>query len=286
MIEREAFCNDILVELESGKLVLPTLPEVALRVNDVAENPDVSISELADVIGTDAALSAQLLKVANSLLYRGRYPVDSVQMAISRLGLKLVKNIVSSLIMEQMFQAPSKQLEDRLHALWQHSVDVAAIAHVLAAKHPGIPADEAMLAGLIHEIGVLPILLKAENRPKLLQDTALLDSVIHDLSTRIGVAILESWSFPQSLIAVVAEHENYHRDSTDGPDLVDVVQVANLQSHFNTSQSLTEEELPTVPAFKKLGVQTEVHVVELEENSEDYTEALALFGQIREQKTP
>jgi HD-like signal output (HDOD) protein len=137
-----------------------------------------------------------------------------------------------------------------------------------------------MLAGLIHEIGVLPILLKAENRPELLQDTALLDSVIHDLSTRIGVAILEKWSFPQSLIAVVAKHENYQRDSIDGPDLVDVVQVANLQSHFNTGQILSEDELATVPAFKKLGVQTEIHVVELEENSEDYAEALALFGQM------
>lgn len=280
MIEQEAFCNEILAELECGKLVLPTLPEVALRVNDVAENPDVSLSELADVISTDAALSAQLLKVANSLLYRGRYPVETVQMAISRLGLKMVKNIISSLVMEQMFQAPSKQLEDRLHELWQHSVDVAAIAHVLAAKHPGIPTDEAMLAGLIHEIGVLPILLKAEDRPELLQDTALLDSVIDDLSTRIGVAILEKWSFPQSLIAVVAKHENYQRDSIDGPDLVDVVQVANLQSHFNTSQILSEDELAIVPAFKKLGIQTEVLVVELEENSEDYAEALALFGQM------
>lgn len=280
MIEQETFCNEILTELESGKLVLPTLPEVALRVNDVAANPDVSLSELADVISTDAALSAQLLKVANSLLYRGRYPVDTVQMAISRLGLKMVRNIISSLVMEQMFQAPSEQLEDRLHELWQHSVDVAAIAHVLAAKHSGIPTDEAMLAGLIHEIGVLPILLKAENRPELLQDTRLLDAVIHNLSTRIGVAILEKWSFPQSLIAVVANHKNYQRDSIDGPDLVDVVQVASLQSHFNTDQILSEDELAKVPAFKKLGIQTEIDVVELEENSEDYTEALALFGQM------
>jgi len=279
MIEQEAFYNEILAELDSGKLILPTLPEVALRVNDVAENPDVSLGELADVVVSDAALSVQLLKVANSPLFRGRYPVDNVRMAVSRLGLKMVKNVISSLVMEQMFQAPSEHLEDRFYEVWQHSVDVAAIAQVLASKHPGIPTDEAMLAGLIHDIGVLPILLKAENRPDLLQNTELLDSVIHDLSTPVGVAIVENWGFPENLIAVVAEHDNYQRDSNAGPDLVDVVQVANLQSHFNTVQVLSEDELSRVPGFKKLGIQTEVHVVELEENSEDYAAAMALFGQ-------
>ena len=203
--------------------------------------------------------------------------IDSIQMAVSRLGQVLVKNLVTSLVMEQMFQATSNRLEKRLHDLWEHSIEVSAICQVLAATQPGIKKDEAMLAGLIHDIGKLPILMKAEDKPKLLSNTVALDTVLTNLHCRVGAAILESWGFPESLIAVTAEHENLERNSTS-PDLVDIVQVANLQSHINTEHALGVEVLNAVPAFAKLGVDTNINLVELDENSEEYAEAMALFG--------
>lgn len=277
MIEQEAFYNNIVSELESGALVLPTLPEVALQVRDVVEDPDVTAQALAEIITTDAALSARLLKVANSPLYRGRVSVESVQMAVSRLGLTMVRNLVTSLVMEQMFQATSNRLEKRLHELWTQSTEVAALSQVLASKQKRIKTDEAMLAGLIHNIGVLPILLKAEECPELLQDTSMLDNIIANLHPRVGAAILESWKFSPEMIAVPAEHTNLNRNSTDGPDLVDVVQVAVLQSYVNTDKAHEPGSLDGVPAFGKLGVETDVSVTELDENSEEYAEALALF---------
>ncbi len=278
MTEQETFYKEILADLENGTLVLPTLPEVALKVRDVVDDPDTTSAKLADIIVTDPALSTRLLKVANSALYRGRVPVESVQMAVSRLGLTMVKNLVTSLVMEQMFQATSNRLEKRLHDLWNHSTEVAAISQVIAAKQPGIKADEAMLAGLIHDIGVLPILMKAEESPEILKDSSLLDSLIIRLHTRIGAAILRSWKFPESLIAVAAEHENYHRDTGDSPDLVDIIQVANLQSYINTDKALSEQQLQNIKAFSKLNIDTNINVVELDENSAEYAEALALFA--------
>jgi HD-like signal output (HDOD) protein len=278
MIEQEAFYNNIISELENGSLVLPTLPEVALQVRDVVDDPDVTASSLADIIITDAALSARLLKVANSALYRGRVAVDSVQMAVSRLGLKMVRNLVTSLVMEQMFQATSNRLEKRLHDLWTQSTEVAAISQVLAAKQAGIKTDEAMLAGLIHNIGVLPILLKAEEYPALLQDTAALDKIIDSLHPRIGEAILKSWKFTDELVAVPAEYGNLNRNSANGPDLVDIVQVAALQSLINTDKAHDPGSLDGVPSFAKLGIETDVSVVELDEDSEEYAEALAMFN--------
>jgi len=278
MIEQEAFYNNIISELENGSLVLPTLPEVALKVRDVVDDPNVTASGLAAIIVTDAALSARLLKVANSALYRGRVAVDSVQMAVSRLGLKMVRNLVTSLVMEQMFQATSNRLEKRLHELWTQSTEVAAISQVLAAKQAGIKTDEAMLAGLIHNIGVLPILLKAEEYPALLQDTEALDKIIESLNPRIGEAILKSWKFTDELVAVPAEYGNLNRNSANGPDLVDVVQVAVLQSHINTDKAHDPGSLDGVPSFAKLGIDTDVSVVELDEDSEEYAEALAMFN--------
>ena len=277
MTDQEKFYNEILADMENGTLVLPTLPEVALKVREVVDDPETSATDVADIVVTDAALSARLLKVANSPLYRGRIAIDNIQMAVSRLGQVLVKNLVTSLVMEQMFQATSNRLEKRLHDLWEHSIEVSAICQVLAAKQSGIKRDEAMLAGLIHDIGKLPILMKAEEKPELLNNTVALDAVLTNLHTRIGAAILESWGFPESLIAVTAEHEDLERNSPT-PDLVDVVQVANLQSHINTDKALGTDVLDAVPAFEKLGVDTNINLVELDENSDEYAEALALFG--------
>lgn len=278
MTQQEEFYNTILEDLNNGTLVLPTLPEVALRVRDVVDEPDVTAKQLADIITTDAALSTRLLKVANSALYRGRIPTETVQMAVSRLGLTMVRNLVISLVMEQMFQATSSRLDKRLHDLWEHSTEVAAASQIIASKHKGIKNDEAMLAGLIHDIGVLPILMRAEEVPELIQDSALLDEIIDNLHTKIGEAILKSWDFPENLIVVPAQHENYEWDSENGPDLVDVVQVANIQSYENTEKAIDPQKLEHIKSFKKLGIETGMTVTELDENSDEYAEALALFG--------
>jgi len=278
MTDQEAFHNELLSDLKNGSLVLPTLPEVALRVRDVVDDPEASAADLADIIITDAALSTRLIKVANSPLYRGRLEIDSIQMAVARLGQKIIRSLVTSLVMEQMFQATSQNLDKHLHDLWEHSIEVSAICQVIANKHAGIQADEAMLAGLIHEIGVLPILMKADEKPELLKNTATLNTVIENIHTQVGAEILKSWKFPENLITAVAEQNDLTRDSENGPDLVDVVQVARLQSYINTERALSEEELETVPAFKKLGVDTGISVVELDENSDEYAEALALFN--------
>ena len=120
--------------------------------------------------------------------------------------------------------------------------------------------------------------MKAEDKPELIRDTAALDSVIDNLYPRIGEAILTSWDFPEALIAVAGQHKNLDRDSENGPDLVDIVQVAILQSYYHTEKALSEEELEKIPAFKKLGVDTKISVIELDENSDEYAEAMALFG--------
>jgi HD-like signal output (HDOD) protein len=278
MSQQDLFYNEILEELENGSLVLPTLPEVALRVRDVVDEPDVTAKQLAEIIVTDAALSTRLIKLANSPLYRGRILSESVQMAVSRLGLSMVRNLVISLVMEQMFQATSNRLDKRLHDLWDHSTDVAARCQILAKKHPGIKPDEAMLAGLVHNIGILPILMKAEDTPELIQDTQMLDNLIDLLHNKIGSAILKSWAFSETLIAVPLECSNLAWDSEKSPDLVDIVQVANIQSLENTDKAITPEQLDSVKSFKKLGLDTGILVSEIDEDSEEYAEALALFG--------
>ncbi len=276
MEPEEVFVNELIEDLENGSLQLPTLPEVALRVRDVVDDENASANQIADIIAQDAALSARLLQVANSPLYRGRQEIDRLSMVVSRLGNKLVRNLVTSQVMKQMFQATNEMVDQRLRGIWEHSVQVAAIARVLAGNTPGVMPDQAMLAGLLHDIGTLPILYRAEERDELLDTPGLLDDLIARLHTRIGGAILKHWKFPDMLVAVAAEHEDLERNHAGPADLIDVVQVANLQSHMDTDHRLADVDWSTVSAFSRLGLDGDIHEIELTD-VEEIEEVQRLF---------
>jgi len=276
MEPEDVFVNELIEDLESGNLQLPTLPEVALRVRDVVDDENASANQIADIIAQDAALSARLLQVANSPLYRGRQEIDRLSMVVSRLGNKLVRNLVTSQVMKQMFQATNDMVDKRLRDVWEHSVQVAAIARALAANTPGVMPDQAMLAGLLHDIGTLPILYRAEERDELLETPGLLDELILRLHTRIGGAILKHWKFPDLLVAVAAEHENLERDHPGPADLIDVVQVANLQSHMDTDHPLAIVDWSSVSAFQRMGLDDDVNEIELTD-VEEIQEVQRLF---------
>ncbi len=274
----EDFLNILLDAIKTDRLVLPTLPEVALRIREAVEDRDVSAHKLADVIASDAALSARLIKVANSPLLRGRVIVDNLQMGITRLGITFVRNLATGLAMEQMFQATSEFVDTRMRASWEHSIEVASISHVLAKHYAGLKPDQATLAGLTHEIGILPILTIAEENPALLEDEEALDRIITQLHPQIGTAILTAWEFPKELCNVPTDYLDFGREH-DGPaDYADVVCVANLQSYAGTDHPLSSINWADVPAFAKLGLATDVEVHEVDGIAEDIEEARALLS--------
>lgn len=260
----EKLLDTLLNDLEKDKLVLPTLPEVALRVRETLEDEDSGLGDVAKVITSDAALSARLIQVANSPLLRAARTIESVEAAVTRMGADMTRNLVTSIAMEQMFQATSDATDKRLRHLWEHSTQVAALCHALSAQFTKLRPDQALLAGLVHDIGALPIITMAEDMPELLADTKALDNIIHKAHTTIGEAILQKWNFSPDLIAVAAEHEEILREH-DGPaDYVDVVIVANLESYLGSEHPHTQVDLSTVPAFGKLGLEPEVDVLDVE----------------------
>ena len=263
----EKFLDQLLEDLENDKLVLPTLPEVALKVRDTLEDENSSLVDVAKIITSDAALSARMIQVSNSPLLRASNPIESVEAAVTRMGSNMIRNLVTSMVMEQMFQATSDVTDKRLRKIWEHSTEVAAISHALTSQFTKLQPDQAMLAGLVHDIGALPILSRAEDYPDLLEDEETLDRIISNVHTTIGAEILRKWNFPEELISVAENHEDLQRDSKNGPDYVDVVIVANLQSLIDSKHPHTEVDLSTVPAFEKLGLQTDISVVDMDETN-------------------
>lgn len=245
--------QQLLNAIDKDQLTLPTLPEVALKVREVAEDPNVNLADLVREISNDAALSARLIKVVNSPLLRTRTEITDLSMAVSRLGMTYTANLATALAMQQMFQATSDLVDRKMREIWQRSTEVAGIAHVLCRHYTRLKPDQATLGGLVHMIGALPVLSYAEEHDLLLDDPQALDQVINAIHPIIGDRILQAWDFPAPLRPIPGQHLDFTRNS-DSVDYVDIVQVALLQSLDGSNHPLTQLDWSQIPAFAKLGI--------------------------------
>lgn len=245
--------EELVQAIDRDQLVLPTLPEVALRIREAAEDPDISISELARHISTDTALSARLIKVVNSPLLRSRQEITDLNMAVNRLGVVYTANLATGLAMAQLFQATTDNIDRRMREVWARSTEVAGISHVLCRHYTKLKSDQATLAGLVHEIGVLPILSYAEENDQLLHDSISLDIVIERIHPLIGDRILAAWDFPEPLRHVPSQHLDFERTPA-AADYADIVQVAMLQSLSGTQHPFAQMDWAQIPSFDRLGL--------------------------------
>ncbi len=269
--------QDIIKALENDELVLPTLPEIALKVRDVAEDVTSSISDLTTVLGRDAALSARMIKVANSPLIRASIPVSDLNTAVSRLGIDLTSNLAMGLAMEQMFQATSDIVDKRMRACWSKSVEIAASSQVLARHFTDLQPDQALLAGLTHQIGKLPILAFAEHNDSLLNDAFALGKVLSVLHPSLGSYILKMWDFPEELVGVSKNYLLFDRE-VDKVDYADIVQVATLQSYAGTDHPYTKLDWTKISSFDRLGLDPTTLIAEMEGISEEVTDTQSALG--------
>jgi HD-like signal output (HDOD) protein len=266
--------QEIITAIEKDQLVLPTLPEVALKVREVADDPDADIDKLTGVIGNDAALSARIIRVANSPLLRASRAIEDLRTALMRLGIQYTCNIATGLAMEQMFQATSDLVDIRMREVWSRSSEIAGISYVLCKHYTRLRPDQATLAGLVHKIGVLPILTYAEEHPALLKDSFTLDTVIDQLQGQLGDLILKTWNFPEELAHIPTQHMDFDRNIPKA-DYADIVTVAMLQSYAGTKSSMAQVDLSGVKAFGRLGLAPEA--TESEDLSDEMEAAMALL---------
>jgi HD-like signal output (HDOD) protein len=274
----EELVEEVRVELidaiRNNRIVLPTLPEVALQVREAAEDPRTDSGRIARVLSNDAALSARVIRVANSPLLRAAAPILDLRMAISRLGIQYTCNLAIGLAMEQMFQATSDAVDRRMRQVWGRSTEVAGISAVLSRTYTKLRSDQATLGGLVHKIGALPILRFAEEQRKLLKQPELLDVLIEQLHGEIGKLILETWDFPPELSCIPMEYLRFDRAPAT-VDYADIVMVANLQSHFGGDDPLASMDWTTVSAFGRVGLDPNVNAMEVEDLSEAMAASIA-----------
>ncbi len=222
----KALANDF----SAGELKLPSLPEVVIRVRRALSDEESAVDDIIRVIGSDAVLAARLLHKANSALYyQGVEPITELRSAVSRMGFDAVHNVAMSMALEQLFHGHEiEALQPHLKREWEHGAHVAAISQILAHRTTTLNPDEAFLAGLLHDIGKLYILMRTHDQPGLLSDEVVLHHIMDAWHPAIGGALLEGWELSEALIQAAKEHESYDLEARGRPSLTVVVTVANL----------------------------------------------------------
>lgn len=213
MSTQNALLTILVEKIKNDTLVLPTLPAVALKVRKAADDPDINLNDMGDVIGQDPSLSARMIKIANSA-YMGRaVKVTSISQAVTRIGLRQIKNIATALAMEQLFVSKNELVGEYMKREWNNTVDVVANAmatlqmYVARTKNREMAIDTMTLTALVHNIGVLPILTEAERHEEVFASPTFLDDAIDKLAPRIGGSIMQSWGFGENFVTVA---ERWH----------------------------------------------------------------------------
>ncbi|MCD1630138.1 HDOD domain-containing protein [Marinobacter shengliensis] len=252
--EEHHLLMEFYAELRSNQLKLPSVPDVAWKVRRVVDREDSTALDVAKAVSADPAMAAKLVRSCNSPLYRGFSDVRNVREAVVRLGMRTTRQLVTVFAMREVFKTRRASLQKEMEQLWRHSREVAALCWVLADHATRIDPEEALLAGLLHDIGIVPVLVQAEHHVNLFADEKNLQHAMSELRADVGCAVLDNWQFPKAFIESARHAEDWSYECRESaPQLVDIVIVAQLHSMIGSSQNAGLPAFDQVPAWRRLG---------------------------------
>ena len=235
-------------------LKLPSLPEVTVKVRAVAADPRAGVEDLAAEILRDAGMTARLIRIANSPLLRGRMEVRTLSQAITRLGFHYVRDLVTALALEHAFEPRQPSASQVLRKIWKRSKNVAAISQILARHRTDLASEQALLAGLLHLIGALPLLAAVDEADVGAVDPDELLAMIDSRHAEVGSRILRHWRFPEFIACVPEKYRDAAREDYEEPDFADVVAVASMLSVPLSEQGREAPEWGNFRPAIKLGL--------------------------------
>lgn len=247
--------GEILEKFKSDNVRLPSLPEIALNISTTIEQDDISFKKLANIIQTDPAIAARLIQVANSAIFGTK--IDSIQDAITKVGLQSVKSIVLCVVMRELYTPSHALIKKYMTQFYEHSIRMGVLCYDIARRVPGLDADHAFLVGLLHDVGTIPILVIADKHKDLAHQAGMLDKTLEQLKGHVGAILLKQWQFGDDYIHVAKNAYNwqYLTDLKSAkPDYCDLVQIALLHEQFvGGSKYLSAPPMSELPAFHRLG---------------------------------
>jgi HD-like signal output (HDOD) protein len=251
------FVSLLALELDNGDIFLPSLPDVVMKIRGLLEKDNCDFAVISQAISVDPVLVSRLFVFANSAYYnRANIKIDTLDGAIGRLGFEVVRNTAMSLAMKQLHKSDKQaKSASQFRAIWARGMKLSSMAHSVAARHGKLNQETAYLCGLMHEVGKLYILTKAEDFPTLLGDPTSLARVMEEWNPQVSKSIIESWGFPDAVAESTDPVAYVDADVEAEPTYADVMFIARLLVDAKVENLATV--LEESPSCQRFGVDRE-----------------------------
>jgi len=245
----------IQARIESDRLVLPTMPQVATKCLSLVKDPNVGTKKVVAVLETDPVFAAQVTRAASGAAFGGQ-PARSLEAAINRLGTNQLRVIITQSAAKALFESPNRAIGSRLAGLWKHSVAVGMLSRDVAALIQMADAEVAYLTGLLHDVGktvVATMLLEAESTlGKKGWITADQWAQVIDATHRpLGVALAERWNLDSQVVDSIRDCQEYNPGDRHCP--ANVVRFANALVKTNGISGSRVDDLEDANALVMIG---------------------------------
>ena len=249
---------------------ISTLPQIALRVLEIAGNPEAGATELKRVVEGDPTLSARVLRMVNSAAYALATRCENLHHAISFLGFNQVRNLAMTASVASVFKSDERIGTYGRRQLWEHLLSVGIAARLVATRCGVREFEDAFLAGLLHDIGLIVLDQHVHEHFEVimtnLDATKSLPQNERDVlgfdHTTLGEAVAQTWKFPTSTIAAIRHHHDSHRFDGESAAVVRCVEIANAVCSVKGVTSVGVKLVrPPLEAFRAAGFAKEDIVV-------------------------
>ena len=242
----------IYLAVESDDNVLPALPEIIVSLRRKLNDPDCTIKIAADVLKKDPGLSAYLMRVSNSARYMFASPPRDLEAAVMRLGLASTASLATAHATRAMFSSRDPKLKRLMMDSYHQATRISILSCLLADRLRGFDADQALLAGLLQDIAIPPILMKLAARPDIFDDEERRARCIDELAPKVNALIMDRWGFDNAFIEVMRARKQWNRDDHKALDMADIVLIARWYSMLGTPEFAQCPGFEEIPALKKL----------------------------------
>jgi HD-like signal output (HDOD) protein len=250
-LQDNSFIKKFSQNFTQGELKTPSFPDAAFKIRKAIEQ-DCDIDDLVKIVNMDPVISAKLIQVVNSPFYMLVNPISNCFEAINRLGRKTTRDLVIIFSMKNLIRSDNPIIKKLIQQTWLQSVKISSISFILAKLTKKVDPNEALLAGLLHNIGVLPILSFADSQPEGSYQLSDIELCIDELYGQIGEVILEEWGFPDSLKQIPLQSADWYTDGSEKFNLNDIIILAKYHHLLDTPGGKKLPQIDTLPSYRKL----------------------------------
>ncbi|MFP4245168.1 MAG: HDOD domain-containing protein, partial [Ectothiorhodospira sp.] len=222
--EASSLLQAISADLTGDRFRLPSLPDTAMRARTLLDDPKVSVEAVEALVREDVTLTATVIRAANSALFTGMHEVSTIREAVVRMGLTRMKKIVLVVFLDEVFTVGCPRFGRFVHQLRSESRVIAALAHAMAARVGLEDPENALLVGMLSQIGKFGAATYIAERREDLEDVQAF-ALIEAVYPFVGEMIASQWRFGPEVTTAIRHASNQSGLDPDHPE-ADIVNVA------------------------------------------------------------